>query len=351
MNGAASPDPGSSPTAAPQPDAPRTAAAGDGRIALITGATGFIGRTVASRLHDSGWRVLAVVRPGSRKPTPAGVERLTASLEARTLVAACRSADIVIHLAGLTKAPSVNVFRRVNVDGTREVAEAARRLGARIVHVSSLAVAGPATPDSPAFEDDRPRPLTAYALSKQLGEDAVRGTPELRWTILRPSAVYGLWDRAFLPLFRLARHGLFPVVGNPAASYTLVHVDDVARAVERAATADAACGEVFFVGHREIVTPDRLWQALADEFGRTYRPLRIPSGLAWAAAMVGEGVSRAGWPWNLDASRWTELCAPGFVCSVSKAARVLGFEAAIDLAAGIARTARWYVEQGWLRPV
>jgi nucleoside-diphosphate-sugar epimerase len=316
----------------------------------VTGATGFLGWAVASRLRDSGWRVRAVIRPGSGKPTPARVERVTATLRAADLVPICASADTIIHLAGLTKAPSAERFRRVNVDGTREVAEAARRTGARLVHISSQAVAGPGTPERPAVEDDPPHPITAYAISKRLAEDAVRSMAELRWTILRPSAVYGPGDRAFLPLFRLARMGLFPLVGDPRVSYTLVYVDDVARAVEMAALSDAARGDVFFVGHRDAVSAGRLTAALADELGRTHRPLRIPAALVWAAAMLGEGVSRAGRPQNLDGSRWTELRAAGFVCSVSKAARVLGFEAKVDLTDGLARTARWYTDAGWLSP-
>lgn len=320
-------------------------------MALVTGATGFIGWTVASRLRDRGWRVCAVVRPDSRNPAPPGVERLTAPLKANELVAVCARADVVIHLAGLTKARDLDRFCRVNVDGTREVAEGARRLGARLVHVSSQAVAGPATPDRPSLEDDPPNPLTGYAKSKRLAEDAVRGMPELRWTIIRPSGVYGPGDRAFLPLFRLARMGLFPLVGNRGALYTLAHVDDVARAIEMAAVSEAAPGEVFFVGHAAAVSADRLMAGLAAALGRPCRPVRVPLGLVWAATTFGECLSRAGWPQNLDRSRWKELRAPGFVCNVAKAKRVLGFEAAIDVADGLARTARWYADHGWLRLV
>jgi len=303
---------------------------GLGRVAIVTGATGFIGGAVASRLRDRGWRVRGITRPGSRKSLPAGVERVEARLVADEVTAA---------------------LGRANVDGTRETAEAARRHGARLVHVSSHAVAGPAPAERPSLENDPPNPITSYGVSKQQAEDVVRSATELRWTILRPSAVYGGGDRAFLPLFRLARLGLFPLIQDPRVQYTLVHVDDVARAVEVAATSESAVGEAFFVGHPAPVAVGEMMAALAGVFGRRYRPVTIPSGLIWAAAMLGQGLSRCGWPQPLDGKLWRDLRAGGFVCSVGKARRVLGFEAAINLAEGLARTARWYVEHRWVGPV
>jgi len=110
-------------------------------------------------------------------------------------------------------------------------------------------------------------------------------------------------------------------------------------------------GEVFFVGHPAPVAVGQVMAGLAGVFARRHRPVRIPSGVIWAAVMLGEGLSRCGWPQPLDGSLWRELRAGGFVCSVGKARRLLGFEAEINLTDGLARTARWYVEQGWVRPV
>jgi dihydroflavonol-4-reductase len=272
-----------------------------------------------------------------------------AALAADQLAEACHGADVVVHVAGLTKAPSLRRFREVNVAGTREVAEAARRAAARLIHVSSQAVAGPATIARPATEADPPNPITSYGVSKCLAEDVVRKLAGLAWTIVRPSAVYGDGDRAFLPLFKLARTGIFPLVQDPRAAYTLVHVDDAARAIELVATAEGAGGAVYFIGAPAPVTVSEFLAALAHAVGRAYRPLRVPSGLVWAAAVLGECLSRMGRPQHLDISRWRELRAGGFVCSVEKAKRELGFEAEIALADGLERTVRWYVDRSWLK--
>src|SRR4029453_9712877 len=96
--------------------------------------------------------------------------------------------------------------------------------GARLVHVSSLAAAGPAPASGPRAELDPPRPITAYGRSKLEGEHAVAGVAGLRWTILRPGVVYGPGDRAMRPLFRYAERGVLPLVGNDRAAYTFVFI-------------------------------------------------------------------------------------------------------------------------------
>ena len=177
------------------------------RSVSVTGATGFLGWHIATELAARGWTVRAIVRPGSAKPLPEGVEIRQSSLEHVALKAAFDGSDVVVHAAGLTRARSERAFRTVNVDGTRAVVAAANEAGARIVHISSLAAIGPGTADRPAHEDDRPQPLTAYGKSKLASEAVVRSEARVPWTIVRPAAVYGPRDRQFLPLVRLATRG------------------------------------------------------------------------------------------------------------------------------------------------
>src|SRR5207237_7373648 len=81
---------------------------------VVTGATGFIGWHVCERLRDAGRNVVAVVRSGSRKPLPAGVEPVAANLEAPALTRAFGRASTVVHLAGIMGARSIEEYRRVN---------------------------------------------------------------------------------------------------------------------------------------------------------------------------------------------------------------------------------------------
>src|SRR5262249_24742103 len=150
------------------------------------------------------------------------------------LAAAFSRVDLVVHLAGVVSAIDDRDYIDGNVTATRVVAEAARDAGVRIVHISSLAAAGPAPPHEPRGEADPAAPINAYGRSKLAGEDALKGIEGLRWTILRPGVVYGPGDRALRPLFAMSRRGILPLVGRPTAAYTFIHVADVVRAIAAA---------------------------------------------------------------------------------------------------------------------
>ena len=146
----------------------------------MTGANGFIGRNVVRHLHGTGWEVRAIVRPGRECALPDGVELAPAQFVAADLVRAAAGTEVVIHAAGRTRAATTRQFETANVEVTRQVARAAVELGARLVHVSSQAAAGPGTLERPRSEDDPPCPLTAYGWSKLAAEDVVKTSRHLR---------------------------------------------------------------------------------------------------------------------------------------------------------------------------
>ena len=318
------------------------------RVAL-TGATGFIGRHVSAHLVARGIDVVAVVRPESTHTAPAGVAVARAPLAAAALRKAFGGADTVVHLAGAINAIDSEIYTAVNVEGTRAVAEATHEVGARLIHVSSLAAAGPASAAAPRAEDDPPNPLTPYGRSKLASEEIVTRTPGLAWTILRPAAVYGPGDRVMLPLFRMTSRGILPLVGRPGAAYTFVHVSDVVRAIDAAIDADAY-GDICFVGHPRSVTAREILEAIGVAVGRPARLIRVPNALALVAAAAGDLASRmTGRPLPLNWWRYCELSAEGFVCRLDRLRDRLGVVAAIDLEAGMRETAEWYRHEGWLK--
>ncbi|NKB87312.1 MAG: NAD-dependent epimerase/dehydratase family protein [Acidobacteria bacterium] len=324
-------------------------------IAVVTGGTGFIGWALCEALRDAGWCVRAVVRPTSSNPLPEGVERYDANLDAAALGDACAGAQVVFHLAGLTRARTYEEFHSVNADGAAEVARAARRADAFFVLVSSQAAAGPGTVDNVRMETDPEAPLSDYGRSKLAGEHAVRAIAGLRYSIIRPPGVYGPRDKDFLVLFRSARRGLLPRLGSASKAYTLIHVSDVVGAllaVARTGREDPAAvdGLTAFIGHSQPVTQGELLQSIARAVDKP-RALRlpVPLGVLRVLAEFGELQGAVtGRPAVLNRSRFRELSAPGFVCNVERIADATGWRAAIGFDAGMKETARWYIAEEWV---
>jgi nucleoside-diphosphate-sugar epimerase len=312
----------------------------------ITGATGFIGRHLAARLSRRGDRVRAIVRPDSPRAAPGGVQVVRAPLTGDGLRSAFDECDTVVHLAGLVAAPSEADYVAVNVDATREVAAAARRNGAGLVHISSLAAAGPAPASRPRGEDDPPRPITTYGITKLAGERAVADTPGLSWTMLRPGVVYGDGDRALAPLITLSKLPIVPLVGRPDAAYTFVHIDDLVRAIVAAVDAHED-RLVCFVGHGEPVRPREMFDELRAIGRRHGIVVRIPAPVVWAAANVCEGLGRlVGRTLPIDRRRYDELYSEGFVCRVDRLRERLGVVAEVGLREGLEKSAAWYFRRG-----
>jgi nucleoside-diphosphate-sugar epimerase len=312
-------------------------------VAVVTGSTGFIGRHLVAALLENGWTVRAVLRPETSASPPPGADAIVAPLVAASLADVCRGASVVIHLAARVKAPSAAAFGRANVTPTRELANAAASAGARLIHISSQAAAGPGTPSDPRSEQDPPRPITPYGRSKEASERVVRATEGLKWTILRPVSVYGPGDRAFLPLFTLSKLGLVPLLQSAEASYMFVHVADVVKAVLLAARTGRALGQTCFIGHPEPVSARRLLTAIGRAVGRQPLIGQIPGIVGTIAASTAPVLWRLGREPALDRARLDELRAPGWVCRVDHARDVLAFNAAIDVDEGFRRSADWYV--------
>jgi nucleoside-diphosphate-sugar epimerase len=312
----------------------------------MTGVTGFIGSHLAGEFRSAGWSVLGIVRPGTPRHVPVGIDSIEAPLEIDPLARAFDGADVVVHLAGLARARREAALKTTNVIGTDRLVHAVNRSGSRLVYVSSQAASGAGTVAAPSREDDVPRPLTAYGRSKLAAEELVKAAT-VPWTILRPSSVYGPGDRQFLPIFRLAARGMFPLVADASAGYTLIHIDDLVRGI-LAATKTCSAGGVFFLGHPEPVTSADLLRVAAAAFGRRFRPWHVPAPVLWSLAWLGEVSWTMGRQPVLDRARAAELSAPGFVCAVGRAEETLDFRAVIPLEEGVRGTAAWYLAQRWI---
>lgn len=323
--------------------------------ALVTGATGFVGSHLVDGLLARGYAVSCAVRPSSdtRWLKGSGAQLVPCDIASvEEISKGLLNVSVVFHVAGAIAAPSLADFLAVNEGMTRNVLTACARQETppRLVYVSSLAAAGPGTPENPRTEEMTAEPVSDYGRSKLAGEAVVRQfEARVAATIARPPVVYGPRDRATLTLFKLARSRLRPSPGR-GRYLSVVYVDDLVTGLIAAAESDAAVGRTYFLTHSQPLTAAELANRLADTVGGGHGwGLPLPDVLIKLGAVVSDRGARVfGRQATLTRDKARELTQRGWVCSGSKALAELGFEATTAHDDGLAATTAWYQAEGWL---
>ncbi len=320
--------------------------------ALVTGATGFVGHHLIDALLRRGDSVTALVRTPAKASglTERGVRLVPGDLEDATALGdAARDQDVVYHLAGLVAARSEAEFLAVNRDGTARLVSAVAGVSkARIVLVSSMAAAGPATRGSRHSGTEAPRPVTAYGRSKLAAEAAVKAGP-LRWTIIRPPAVYGPFDAEMFRLFKAATLGVVPLFGDGAQELSLVFGPDLAGALVAAGASEATNGGVYYACHGEILTSGSLVAEVGNAVGMRPRLVRLPRWSASIALRLISGAARIrGRATLLTPDKAEDFFAPAWTADPAPLEAATGWRAEHNFERGAAATADWYRAAGWL---
>ena len=325
---------------------------------FVTGATGFVGSHLTRVLLERGDDVVCLVRDLDRAKrlfadaTPKLACGDLSNME--TLRSACEGADVIYHSAGLTTARSRDEFFAVNADATQRLVEAAVDSAphlTRFVYVSSQAAAGPSKRGQPKTESDPPSAVSNYGASKLAGEDRVRDSG-LPWTIIRPCAVYGPGDRAFLPVFKLVRFGILPVLGSTEQELSMVYVSDLVRSI-CGAVEPTTESQTYFVCHPEIITARTFSRHIRSALAPNKRTRPLVFGLPpWATrallAVTGTAAGLVGKSTFLSPDKGYEYLAEAWVCSPKKLEKATGWRAEVAVEEGTRTTANWYRENGWL---
>jgi len=325
---------------------------------LVTGGTGFTGSHLARRLLQKGHKV-TVLDAGKGllfdELIGSGAKIVLGSVTDRALVKAItEGSDIVFHLAAAFRKVNLpkKVYWDVNVEGTRNLLEAALEWGVqKFVYCSTCGVHGHVK-NGPADEDSPITPEDYYQYTKYEGERVVTefGKNGLRVVTLRPTAIYGPGDpERFSMLFKMVSKGQFVMFGSGKAHYHPVYIDNLVDAFELAASSENASGAAYLIGDEEYHSLDDLVTAIAEALGVNVTIRHFPFWPLWSAALACEVAYK---PLRTDPPlfrRRVDWFRQNRAFSIDKAKRELGYQPKVGLNEGLARTAQWYKAQGYLR--
>ena len=327
--------------------------------ALVTGATGLVGSHIAEQLKESGCDVRALVRRPSRWLTSIGAEQTVGDvLDAAAFTAAARGCDTIFHTAAaITDSGGWETYRRMNVDGTRAAIDAAANAGARLLHLSSVAVYGPegrySSGGKKTSEESPLAPLpdgAYYARSKRESEQLVmeaHAAGRIWATAVRPTVIYGRRDRQCVPrAARLLQRGFAPLIGGGVSTLSLVHAANVADGAVLAARSEIAGGRVYNVANDFDVTVRDFFLLGAKGLGRTVHFVPIPVSVAGAAVRAFKAATRlfTGGRWSAVSNASIRMLTKDNPFTSERARRELGWSPRVRPEEGIPDAFRWWRE-------
>ncbi|MDH5563938.1 MAG: NAD-dependent epimerase/dehydratase family protein [Nitrospirota bacterium] len=293
----------------------------------LTGASGFIGGTIAHDLRHAGYSVQALVRSSeqAKRLKVVGIQPILGELEnPQSLLAFVENCQFVIHCAGTIRGSNRAAFQPTNVDGVSHLIQAclAQPSPPSFVLLSSLAAREPA--------------LSPYAWSKHEGEKTLfREAGSMKWVIFRPPAVYGPHDKALLPLFKLIDNGIGLQLGPSNARFSLIHVKDLSEVILRWLVKGAPAATIFEVD--DGVPGGYSWEKVFKTINPHIRlHLHCHPLFLRAAGMTNEILARLlRYAPLLTTGKVNELLHPNWVCDSSPVTEALDWKPQIPLAKGL----------------
>jgi nucleoside-diphosphate-sugar epimerase len=312
---------------------------GNANTALVTGASGFIGRCLCRELTARGWEVTAMLRRPQAGPWCHVLEcdLGRGEIDPQKL----EGVDTIFHLAGKAHTRARNAaenaeYAAVHVHGTRSLFRAARQAGVRAcVLLSSVKAMGEGGDD--VWDESTPcSPQNPYGVTKLAAERVVLEEFPLSCpVVLRPTLVYGAGSKGNLDLMiRAVRKGFFPAITFPPNSRSMIHVQDVVQACLLAATTHpAACGQVFILTDGGEYSTNEMLAWIHEALGKKPGP-SVPYAVLRGGARLGDVLERLGVHAPLTRDRLAKLAGSARYSS-ARIRRELGFDPAWDLRRGI----------------
>lgn len=324
---------------------------------LVTGGTGFTGKALVRRLIDMGHQVVALDYKEGLKTKEIrewGAEVILGSVTDMDVVRrAVQGVEVIHHVAAAFREMDVpeTYYYDVNVNGTRNVFQAALDEGVRkVVSCSTCGVHG--NVDHPPAGEDAPiQPADYYQRTKWEAEPVAlefykRG---VNTTILRPAAIYGPGDpERFFLIFKRVAKGTFPMFGNGKTLYHPLYIDNLVDAFVLAMEDGKGDGEAYLIADEQYLEIEDLVRRVGRALGID---VKIPHYPVWPVVAVGHVVEKACKPFGIVPPifpRRVDWYRQNRAFRIDKAKRDLGYQPKVGIDEGLRRTAAWYRQENLL---
>lgn len=322
---------------------------------LITGASGFVGYHLIEEALNNNLEVFAAVRKSSNIAHLKNLN-ITFTYPDFNNVNALKQEIIandyqyIIHAAGVTRAKNKAAYNAINVNYTINLAAAAATAPGfkKLVFMSSLAALGPLkTLTGIINDDDAPHPVTAYGESKLLAEQTLRTIHHLKYTILRPTAVYGPRDTGIYLAFKQFAKGIEPYIGTGKQKLSFIYVKDLAAASVKALYAGEQKAYNLSDGnfYDRFELADITKSVLGVKTFKFHLSVKFVKFIATVSEFIGSLRNQTP---ILNTEKLNELTAVNWFCNIDNARHDLGFYPSYNLEAGVTETISWYKANNWL---
>lgn len=316
---------------------------------FVTGANGFIGRSLMHRFRELGSAVCGMdLRADPAWNVVAGDISLPGTWQD-----AAKGCELVIHTAAVvSNSAPADLYRRVSVGSVRHVVDAAIRGNAsRVVHLSSIAAYGlDFTSERNETSDISLLSGFPYCDAKAASEHALlaaHAAGEISGTIIRPGDVYGPGSRPWvlIPLEMMKkRQFLLPENGN--GIFSPVYIDNLLDGIVNASLSEKGSGEIFNITDGNDISCREFFSHHHRWLGRKGDPLCLPTRIAEPLSMTGEWLMKKVLRQETEISKGTfAMLTRKAGYSIAKAQNRLGYAPSVTLHAGMELTAAWLKEQ------
>ncbi len=331
---------------------------------LVTGAGGFIGGFIVEEALSRGYETWAGVRKTTSREHLSNPEirfidfnygnRERLEEQLREQLATEGKWDYIVYNLGVTKCKNPNDFDRINYGFVKNFSEAliaTDMVPKQFIMTSSLSAwgVGDEVNYTPIRPTDPPHPNTRYGMSKLRAEQHLESLPDFPYVVLRPTGVYGPYERDYYMMMKTIKYGFDFIVGYKPQYITFIYVKDFVCAIFNVIDSGVV-RRGYFLSEGKAYTSSQFRRYVATALGkRVVIPVKLPVWMLWVVSVVAE--TCAGWfgkTSTLNRDKYRIMKQRNWICDISDAQRELGFEPQYSLERGVNECVEWYRENKWL---